>query len=70
MLSNPSLAGRELLMHHSLLLDLRCNLGCSIARIVVVLRVSKTSDLVLYLSIKTGTLEFIIKNKQSNIKGV
>ena len=70
MLSNPSLAGRKLLMHYSLLLDLCCDLGCVIARIVVVLRVSKTSDLVLCLSIKTGTLEFVIKDKQSNVRGV
>ena len=70
MLSNPSLAGRELLMHHPLLLDLRRDLGRSIAGIVVVPRVSKTSDLVLCLSIKTGTLGFVIKSEQSNVRGV
>ena len=70
MLSDPSLVGRELLMHHPLLPDLRCDLGYVIAGIVVVPRVSKTSDLVLCLSIKTGTLEFVIKDKQSNVRGV
>ena len=70
MLSNSSLVGRELLIYYSLLLDLCCNLGYIITRIVVVLYVSKTSNLVLYLSIKIGTLEFVIKNKRSNIRDI
>ena len=56
MLSNPSLVGRELLMYYSLLLDLYYNLGYIIAKIVVVLCVSKTSNLVLCLSIKDRNL--------------